>query len=65
VPVTGIANGTLNGATLNWISTGTAANACPYALTGTAVPNSMGDLRVAYSGTVCGIPVTGADVLRR
>src|SRR5438552_783911 len=40
VPVSGTANGTLNGATLNWTTTGTAANACPYALSGTAVPDT-------------------------
>jgi len=65
VPVSGTANGTLNGATLNWTTTGTAANACPYALGGTAVPDANADLRVAYSGTVCGVPVTGSDTLRR
>ncbi len=65
VPVSGTANGTLNGATLNWTTTGTAANACPYALGGTAVPDANADLRVAYSGTVCGVPVTGSDILRR
>jgi hypothetical protein len=65
VPVSGTANGTLNGATLNWTTTGTAANACPYALSGTAVPDSTTDLRVAYSGTVCSVPVSGSDVLRR
>ena len=65
VPVSGTANGTLNGGTLNWTTTGTAANACPYALSGTAVPDSAADLRVVYSGTVCGVPVSGSDVLRR
>src|SRR5258708_5452727 len=65
VPVAGTANATLNGGTLNWTTTGTAANACPYALSGTAVPDNTTDLRVAYSGTVCSIPVSGSDVLRR
>jgi hypothetical protein len=65
VPVSGTANGTLNGATLNWTTTGTAANACPYTLSGTAVPDNTTDLRVAYSGTVCSVPVSGSDVLRR
>lgn len=65
VPVSGTANGTLNGGTLNWTTTGTAANACPYALSGTAVPDATTDLRIAYSGTVCGVPVTGSDTLRR
>jgi hypothetical protein len=65
VPVSGTANGTLNGSTLNWTTTGTAANACPYALSGTAVPDATTDLRIVYSGTVCGVAVSGSEVLRR
>src|SRR5262245_11930200 len=31
-PVTGTGAGTLNGSTMNWTTTGTAANTCPFAL---------------------------------
>ena len=65
VPVVGTANATLNGATLNWTTTGTASNGCAYALSGTATPDSASDLRVAYSGTVCGLPISGTEILRR
>jgi hypothetical protein len=65
VPVAGTGSGTLNGTTLNWSTTGTAANACPFGLSGTAVPDSGTDLRVSYSGTVCGALVSGAEVLHR
>ena len=65
VPVVGTANGTLSGATLNWTTTGTASNGCAYALSGTATPDTATDLRVVYSGTVCGLPVSGTEILRR
>jgi hypothetical protein len=65
VPVTGTANGTLNGSTLNWTTTGTAANACPFALSGTATPDTSGNLAVTYTGTMCGLPITGSDVMHR
>ena len=65
VAVTGTGSGTLNGATLNWTTSGTAANNCPYGLSGTATPDGAADLRVTYSGTVCGQPVSGTDTLHR
>ncbi|HKB13193.1 MAG TPA: hypothetical protein VKD69_21160, partial [Vicinamibacterales bacterium] len=64
VPVTGTANGTLSGTTMNWTTTGTAANTCAFALNGTAVPGSnMSDLNITYTGSVCGTPVSGSDTL--
>ncbi len=67
IAVTGTGSATLNGTTLNWTTTGTAANSCPFGLTGTAVPDTTitGDLQITYSGTVCGLPVAGADTLHR
>jgi hypothetical protein len=65
VPVNGTAAGTLNGSTLNWTTTGAAANGCGYGLNGTATPDLGTDLRVVYGGTVCGVPVSGTEVLRR
>jgi hypothetical protein len=65
VAVTGTGNGTLNSNTLNWTTSGSAANNCSFGLSGTAVPDSGADLRVTYSGTVCGLPVSGTDTLHR
>jgi hypothetical protein len=66
VPVTGTANGTLNGTTMNWTTTGTAANTCAFGLTGTAAPATIAtDLSITYTGTVCGVPVAGSDTLHR
>ena len=65
VPVTGTANGTLNGTTMNWTTNGNAA-VCPFTMNGTAVPGATAsDLNVTYAGTVCSTPVSGADTLHR
>jgi len=45
--------------------TGTAANACPFALGGTATPDASGNLAITYTGTMCGLPITGSDVMHR
>jgi hypothetical protein len=69
VRVTGNAAGTLTGTTLNWTASGTAAPSqgpsCPFTLTGTAVPESATAIRVHYSGTVCGIVVSGSEVMQK
>jgi hypothetical protein len=66
VPVTGTANGTLSGTTMNWTTSGTAATTCAFALNGTATPAATAtDLNVAYTGSVCGAPVSGSDTLHR
>lgn len=64
LPVTGTGTGTANGNTLNWNAAGSAAG-CPFTLNGTAVPASATNLNVAYTGTVCGSPISGSDVLKR
>ena len=66
LPITGTANATVSGTTLNWSTNGTAANSCAYTVNGTATPATIAtDLNVTYNGNVCGTPVTGADTLHR
>ena len=67
LPITGAANGTLNGInTLNWSANGTAATNCAYTISGTAVPGTTAsDLNVTYTGNVCGTAVSGSDTLHR
>jgi hypothetical protein len=64
VPVSGTGTGTVDGTTLNWTTSGNAA-ACPFVLGGTAVPDTASTMKVTYTGTVCGAPVSGTDTLRR
>jgi hypothetical protein len=65
VAVSGTGTGTLDGTTLNWSTSGTAANNCAFGLNGTARADTGADLRVAYTGTVCGRPVSGTETLHR
>jgi hypothetical protein len=66
--VSGSGTGTLDGATLHWTATGTATQGsvtCPFNISGTAVQETPTTIRVTYSGTVCGVAVSGSDVLKK
>ena len=68
VRATGTGKGTLSGSTLQWTAEGTATReglTCPFNVTqGTAQLEGNG-VRVTYAGTVCGVPVSGSDLLQR
>ena len=65
---TGAAEGTLNGAVINWKATGNATGpsitACAISLTGTAELGTS-SIRIPYSGTTCLGAVSGTETLRR
>jgi hypothetical protein len=66
--VTGTAQGTMSGSTIQWSAVGNAIApdlpACAITLTGTA--EVSGDsIRVPYSGTTCMGPVSGVEILKR
>jgi hypothetical protein len=69
IQVSGNGAGTLNGSTLGWNAQGSVtqgAITCPFSFTnGTATPEGTGGLRVNYSGAVCGIAVTGSEVVHK
>ena len=65
VPVSGTGSGTMNGTTFNWTTSGFATSSCSLSLNGTAVPSGTSDLTVAYGGVVCGVPVSGSEILHR
>ena len=66
--LTGNAEGTLSGSTINWSATGVGTapglTGCTIALTGTA-EIGLDSVRVPYTGTTCLGPVNGVEVLRR
>jgi len=66
--LTGTAQGTLNGAAVDWSAQGDATapgqTACAIALTGTAELGAD-SIRVPYSGTTCLGPVSGVEILKR
>lgn len=69
IEVTGNGTGTLSGSTLGWNAQGTVTQGtltCPFSVTnGTTTAEGTGGLRVNYSGTVCGIAVSGSEVVRK
>jgi hypothetical protein len=66
--LSGTAQGTLSGSTVNWSAQGTASapglSSCNISLTGTA-EITVDSVRVPYSGTTCLGNVSGTEVLRR
>jgi hypothetical protein len=67
VTLTGTAEGTLNGAVLDWRANGTAQTPvgnCPFAITGTA--NLEGDgVRVNYTANTCVGTFRGSELLKK
>ena len=68
VQVAGTASGTLSGTTVTWSAnaTGTTSGgvSCPIPLTGTATFDGT-QFRIPYSGTACGAPLSGTEILRK
>jgi hypothetical protein len=68
VAVTGSGQGTVSGSVLSWTASGNATArglTCPFTFNNsTATPEGNG-VRVNYSGTVCGLPVQGSELLTR
>jgi hypothetical protein len=58
----------VSGSTLNWSAEGTATRSgltCPFNFNeGTAALEGSG-VRVTFAGTVCGVPVSGSELLQR
>jgi hypothetical protein len=71
ITVNGTGSGTVNGTTLNWNSQGTVSQGgltCPFTFpngSNTAVPDGTNGVKVNYAGTVCGIPISGSEVLKK
>jgi hypothetical protein len=71
VRLRGEGQGTVSGGTLYWKAKGMAsiAGSSPCAFTflerNTATPVSEGVIKVTYNGTVCDVPVSGTELVRR
>ena len=69
IAVTGSGSGTLSGSAINWSATGLVSQGgvnCPFTFTNSkATLNSDGNVVVNYSGTVCGIPVSGTETVKK
>jgi len=70
ITVNGGGTGTLTGSTLAWSASGLVGQGgvnCPFTFTnGKATQDAAGpNVIVTYSGTVCGIPVSGTETVKR
>jgi hypothetical protein len=69
ITVTGSGSGTLSGSTIDWSATGLVGQGgvnCPFSFSNSkATLGTDGNIVVAYSGTVCGIPVSGTETVKK
>jgi hypothetical protein len=70
ITVTGAGAGTLSGSAINWSASGLVSQGgvnCPFTLTnGKATAGTdASTIVVTYSGTVCGIPVSGTENVKK
>ena len=65
----GTAEGTLSDNTAKITANGTASSAavssCTFTLSAVAVPQGLDSVRLTYTGNVCGMTVSGSDVLKK
>jgi hypothetical protein len=69
IAVTGSGAGTLSGDTINWSANGLVGQGgvnCPFSFTNSrATLGADGQIVVNYTGTVCGIPVSGTETVKK
>ena len=68
VQASGTGTGRLSGSTLQWTAQGSATRdglTCPFNFTQGTAQLEGSAVRVTYAGTVCGVPVSGSDLLQR
>jgi len=69
INVSGSGSGTLTGNVINWTASGLVGQGgvnCPFSFTNSkAKTDASGQLIVDYTGTVCGIPVSGTETVKK
>lgn len=68
IAVTGSGSGTLSGSVITWSATGLVGQGgvnCPFTFTNNKATLNGGQVVVNYTGTVCGIPVSGTETLQK
>jgi hypothetical protein len=69
ITVTGSGAGTLSGSTITWNANGLVGQGgvnCPFTFANSkATMESNGQIVVNYTGTVCGIPVSGTETVKK
>ncbi len=68
IQVTGTGSGTVTGSTLTWNAQGLVGQGgvnCPFTFSNGQAVQDPGGIKVTYSGTVCGIPVSGTEIVKK
>jgi hypothetical protein len=68
IGVTGTGSGKVNGSTLEWTAQGLVAQGgvnCPFTFANGKATEDAAGIKVVYSGTVCGIPVSGTETVKK
>ena len=68
ISAVGTGTGTLGGSTLNWSAQGTltkGGTSCPFALDKSTAAQEGDGIRITYNGTVCGIFVSGSELVKK
>ena len=69
ITVTGSGAGTLAGSVINWSGSGLVSQGgvnCPFTFTNSkATLDATGQIVVNYTGTVCGIPISGTETVKK
>ena len=68
INVTGSGNGTLSGSVITWSASGLVGQGgvnCPFTFTNSKATLDAGQIVVNYTGTVCGIPVSGTETVKK
>lgn len=68
IQVNGTGNGQVSGSSLDWTAQGLVSQGgvnCPFAFANGKAAEDPGGIKITYSGTVCGIPVSGTEIVKR
>jgi hypothetical protein len=70
ITVSGAGSGTLSGSAMNWTANGLVSQGgvnCPFSFSNSkaALDSTGTNIVVTYSGTVCGIPVSGTETVKK
>jgi hypothetical protein len=68
--VNGSGNGTLSGNVITWSATGLVGQGgvnCPFSFSNNTatIDTTTNQVTIAYTGTVCGIPVSGSETVKK
>lgn len=68
IQVNGTGSGQVKGSTLEWSAQGLVGQGgvnCPFSFPNGKAVEDEGGIKITYSGTVCGIPVSGTEIVKK